>query len=271
MPSRNQRKEYLENFCYHLYNRGVGKMRIFHDEQDYKTFLHYLRLIFSPEDVLTQEFLFTRKRSRQTPSWQPKVRRLERALRQARKYKLWEKVELLSFCLMPTHFHLLVYQKIKNGIELVMRRLGPAYSNYYTNKYDWVGPVVQGRYNASCLSWDPRMQPLAAGKYVETNPTDLIVSEVARKRSRQTPLFSDIGNYPYSSLNFYKSELIDGHKSPIWLSTERLLKIFEEVRENPQSMLEETVATHDNYLDFILSPVDISLEDVRFSHLAEHF
>lgn len=102
-----------------------------------------------------------------------KVLRMRRAVRQAERLKLWENVDLLSYSLMPNHFHLLVYQRVKNGIEMVMRRLGSGYSGYYTYKYGWAGPVMQGRYNASCLFWEPELQALAAARYIERNFLDL--------------------------------------------------------------------------------------------------
>ncbi len=43
MPSRNIVKIYVKDGYYHIYNRGTEKRTIFEDEQDYKTFLKYLK------------------------------------------------------------------------------------------------------------------------------------------------------------------------------------------------------------------------------------
>ena len=44
MPAKNSLKDYAPDSYYHVYNRGVAKQDIFLDEQDYKTFLSYLKL-----------------------------------------------------------------------------------------------------------------------------------------------------------------------------------------------------------------------------------
>ena len=269
MPSINQLKEYKENAYYHIYNRGVGKMAIFHKEQDYQVFLHYLRIIFSPLDVLLQELNLLQRQYKESGNGSHFSRQLERmgrAVRQAERLKLWENVDLLSYSLMPNHFHLLVYQRVKNGIEMVMRRLGSGYSGYYTHKYGWAGPVMQGRYNASCLFWEPELQALAAARYIERNFLDL--ADYAPRNNNYSGNRSHLRRYyPFSSLKYYNKEIENGKSSPIWLNTSELVNIFDETSSDPHNITEGALAGHKNYVDFVLSPVDFSLEDVRLAHL----
>ncbi len=39
----NPTKSYFKDTCHHLYNRGVNKLNVFHDEQDYAYFVKRLR------------------------------------------------------------------------------------------------------------------------------------------------------------------------------------------------------------------------------------
>ena len=41
-----------------------------------------------------------------------------------------ENVDLLSYCLIPNHFHLLVFQKNPNDISYFMKSLGVKYSMF---------------------------------------------------------------------------------------------------------------------------------------------
>lgn len=51
MPAKNVVKDYsAEGYC-HVYNRGVNKRRIFIDNQDYKTFLSYLKIYLCPQNA----------------------------------------------------------------------------------------------------------------------------------------------------------------------------------------------------------------------------
>lgn len=272
MPSINQRKEYKENAYYHIYNRGVGKMTIFHKEQDYHVFLHYLRIIFSPLDVLLQELNSLQRQYKQTGNgsrFGAQLKRIKRAVRQAERLELWKNVDLLSYSLMPNHFHLLVYQRVKNGIEMAMRRLGSGYSGYYTHKYGWEGPVMQGRYNANCLFWEPELQALAAARYVERNFLEL--PDYARHNNYTGNRSRLRRQYPFSSLKHYNREIEDKKNSPVWLNTNKLVDIFEEIKSDPNNIIEGALAGHKNYVDFVLSPVDFSLEDVRLAHLESLF
>ena len=81
MPSRNVYKIYLENSYYHVYNRGVNKRVIFQDNQDYVTFLNLLKrylLNNQPKDRFGRTYL-----------------------------NLSGRLELLAYCLMPNHFHMI--------------------------------------------------------------------------------------------------------------------------------------------------------------------
>jgi len=98
MPSRNRIKSYVENGYYHLYNRGVDKRTIFQDKNDCIVFLSLLKQYLSPKEELKNFVGFNL--------------RLNRLMRT----NMYGEIELLSFALMPNHFHLLIKQIEKNGI-----------------------------------------------------------------------------------------------------------------------------------------------------------
>jgi len=259
MPSRNQIKDYIPDAYYHIYNRGVGKMKIFHDPQDYSVFLYYLRIVFSPIETLQKELQSLETKDSPSTALKARVKRLRHAIYKSAKEETFKNVKLLSFSLMPNHFHLLVYQTVKSGIEQVMRRIGTGYSMFYKNKYNWVGPIMQGRYSASHLSYDPRLQVIAAACYIERNPSNL---------SKDSPSTA-LQNYPYSSLKFYYQQLKQGRQPPVWLDTNHLLNIFNAIKENPNSVLEEIIAGYENFVDFVVSSEELDLEDVRLMYLNE--
>ena len=150
MPSKNTIKSYIENGYYHVYNRGVEKRNIFLDQSDYKMFLYYLRLYLAPKDEL-----------RQLKS--PGIR-TDRVLRN----NLSDEVDLLSFALMPNHFHFLLKQKNMVGMKTFMKRLQTAYAMYFNNKYHRVGPLFQGIYKAALITNDQYIVHLS--RYIHLNP-----------------------------------------------------------------------------------------------------
>ena len=90
MPAKNSLKNYSPEAYYHVYNRGVAKQPIFLDEQDFKTFLSYLKF-----------YLTT-----------PNLQGLSLKVAPSRKLKNYtDQIKSLAYCLMPNHFHFFIFQK----------------------------------------------------------------------------------------------------------------------------------------------------------------
>jgi len=80
-------------------------------------------------------------------------------------------VDVLSYCLMPNHFHLLLRQKTENGISQFMKKISTAYSMYFNTKYDHSGVLFQGRFKSQHVNRDSYLQCLFA--YIHLNPLKL--------------------------------------------------------------------------------------------------
>lgn len=152
------------NEIYHIYNRGVEKRKIFLDEEDYLRFIHDLFEFndINPTPNLTY-YLKSQFKSKEVGL--PKIEKESRKLL----------VEILVFCLMPNHFHLMVKQKVDGGITLFMRKLGTGYTNYFNQKYKRVGPLFQGKYKIVHLYQDAHF--LYLPYYIHLNPLELIIPE----------------------------------------------------------------------------------------------
>lgn len=158
MPARNSIKIYVKNGHYHIYNRGVEKRVIFGDEQDYKVFLKYLKdYLMPPPDPIKLKKSFTLKGTS-----------FKGLPRQPKNYN--QKIELLAFCLMPNHLHLLIKQNDNKVMENFMRSLATRYSMYFNKKYDRVGKLFQGHYKAVLIKNDTYLLHLS--RYIHLNPNE---------------------------------------------------------------------------------------------------
>src|SRR5258706_8491393 len=137
MPARNIIKIYVENGYYHAYNRGVEKRTIFLDDQDCIVFLRYIRLYLSPIEEIKNLHIQGEDR-------------INRFLR----INLNQEVDLLSFVLMPNHFHMLIKQHTKDGLIKFMRRLSTSYVMYFNKKYHRVGSLFQNKYKGCLVEQD---------------------------------------------------------------------------------------------------------------------
>ncbi len=150
------RKEKLvKNEIYHVYNRGVEKRKIFLDEKDYLRFIVNLYEFNCVKPV----FNFGRKIEQQP---------IEVRLQSARDEP---QVEILTFCLMPNHYHFMIRQRVENGITEFMRKLGTGYTNYFNLKYQRVGPLFQGKFKAVRLEKEAHFIHLP--HYIHLNPLEI--------------------------------------------------------------------------------------------------
>jgi putative transposase len=112
---------------YHLYNRGVNRQNIFFERDNS---LHFLRLI-------RQHLIDSHT------------------------------AEVLAYCLMPNHYHLLI-QLQQPPLSDAMHRLSMAYSKAMNNRYQRVGPLFQGRFQSIVVDRDDYLLQLA--HYIHLNP-----------------------------------------------------------------------------------------------------
>lgn len=77
-------------------------------------------------------------------------------------------VEIIAYCLMPTHFHLILKQMIDNGIFLYLRDLQNSYSHYFNIKHRRKGPLWESRFKNVLVSNDEQLIHLT--RYLHLNP-----------------------------------------------------------------------------------------------------
>lgn len=175
MPTRNIIKEYGEDQYYHVYNRGVAKTEIFLDDSDYVYMLSLFKKHLSGEGSI------------------------DRYGRPVADYS--EELDLIAYCLMPNHYHMMVFLKDRDGLVHFMRSVMTAYSMYFNKKYKRVGALFQNHFLASRVTHDAYFWHIS--RYIHLNPMDIQQSYLT---------------YPYSSVGYYV-----GHKRAKWLHPELIL------------------------------------------------
>ena len=212
---------------YHVYNRGVEKRSLFVNNQDYLRFVDDL-IIFN--DI--------------KPVINPK-RRIRDIKNGDHKRKLL--VDILAFCLMPNHYHLLLRQRVENGVTEFMRKLGAGYANYFNLKHQRVGSLFQGKFKSVLI--DDESQFMYIPFYIHLNPMDLIVKGWRDRGVGDSKKAIDfLNNYKWSSHSDYTG------KSDFSLVLQRdfLNEYFGEIPEYIK-------AFNDFINDFNFSAVDNSL------------
>lgn len=157
---------FANNHFYHVFNRGVEKRMTFMDKRDYGRFtesLNYYR-------VKDQNVRFSfRGRTLDHKSNESALSLL---------------AEIVCYCLMPNHFHLLLRQVTDNGITKFISKLSNSYTKYFNTKHRRVGPLFQGSFKAVRIESDEQL--VHVSRYIHLNPLIDFITK-------------DLKKYPYSS------------------------------------------------------------------------
>ncbi len=174
MPSRNTIRTDLADTYYHVYARGASKQSIFLDDADYAYFQRLLARYLSEEQQYSKE-------GAPYPHFRGQA-------------------ELLAYCCMPNHFHLLFYQVEQGAMSKLMKSVMSSYCRYFNLRYNRSGSLFENRFKASLIGNDGYLQHIS--RYIHLNPR-------AWRR------------YPHSSILEYR-----GKRTAEWLQPERILQLF---------------------------------------------
>lgn len=181
----------------HVIKRGAHAMPIVLDEMDKWRFILLLRHIndenFSEywfRDLMNAKLANTLIRPK---SW-PKQKKI---------------VEILCFCLMDNHFHLLLREIIDGGVSMFMQKLGTSMSMHYNEKYEEKGTIFQGAYKAKVVDNDNYLRYLSA--YIQVKNTFELYPGGAEKAAREfDKSYNWACKFIYSSLGEYNGDRNSG-------------------------------------------------------------
>ena len=163
MNNRDYKQSASDSY-YHIYNRGNAKQDIFVEPEDYRFFL--LRLV---QNIFPEKF-----EDHRTPPLPQ------------------NSFSLISYCLMPNHFHFLLRQNKDTSPSKLLSRISTSYSKYFNKKYDRVGHLFQDQFKQILIENNEYLLWLSA--YINQNP-------------KTANMVKSAEDYPWSSyLSFLKPD-----------------------------------------------------------------
>ena len=180
--------------CYHIYSRGVEKRKIFMNTKDYNRFVALLYAMNQDAHFSMNDFL------------RDKNKNIKDIFIEKREKTL---VSILGYCLMPNHFHLILYEHTEGGISKFMNKLLTAYSMYFNIKYERSGPLFTRPFRSEHISNES--QYLYIFSYVHLNPLSIIDKkwkEIGIKNKKEATEFLE--QYLFSSYqDFIKNDRLE--------------------------------------------------------------
>lgn len=128
---------------YHIYNRGVDKRMVF------QRYGHYLRFLTTIRTIL-------------------KTGSATQRLSYNQSLALNSKINILSYCFMPNHYHFLVHQIEDGGITEFMHKLDTSYTKYFNLNSHRTGRLFEYTFKAKIIESDELL--LHVSRYIHLNP-----------------------------------------------------------------------------------------------------
>lgn len=173
MPGRNI--PLVTGQTYHVVNRGIASQPIFTHAYDYQRAL---------DTVFFYQNIHPPLRYSHFKRLPPKERS---NILESLKKERGNLVDILAYCLMPNHIHLLLLQREERGISLFMSQIANSYTKYFNTIKKRKGPIFQGKFKAVRIETDEQL--LHVSRYIHLNPyTSYIVKNL-----------DQLERYPYSS------------------------------------------------------------------------
>jgi REP element-mobilizing transposase RayT len=110
--------------------------------------------------------------------------------------------QMLAYCLMGNHFHLVLHTRSAN-LSRLMRHVNGVYTQRFNRRHGLAGHLFQGRFKAILVDRDAYL--LALCRYVERNPV-------------AAGLADEPGSWPWSSCRAHLGQV----EAPPWLDTDGL-------------------------------------------------
>ncbi len=132
---------------YHIFNKSIAGFKIFNNQLDFSRFVEVIRYYQKEKpSICFSNFI----KAKQDFSSGETV------------------VEIIAYCVMPTHFHLVLRQLKDNGITVFIGNVLNSYARYFNIKYKRKGPLWQGRFKNVLVENEDQLLHLT--RYIHLNP-----------------------------------------------------------------------------------------------------
>jgi len=145
---------------YHVYNRSISEMEIFTTNDEYVRFINALQFyqIENPR-IKFSDFL------EQAPHRAGGINGISGGMLFPEKKRL---IEIIAYCIMPTHFHLSLKELNEGGIAVFINNLLNSYTRYFNVKNLRKGTLWEGPTKKVFAETDAQFLHLT--RYIHLNP-----------------------------------------------------------------------------------------------------
>ena len=151
---------------YHILSRSIAEYKIFNSQEDYLRMQQLLEYYQVENNQKFSDFIVSRGVTRGNfYNYLEKINKNKKEL-----------VQIIAYCLMPTHLHLILKQLKKDGISKYIGNILNSYTRYFNMKHKRKGPLWEAKFKNILMDSDEQLLHLT--RYIHLNPaTALIVKK----------------------------------------------------------------------------------------------
>ncbi len=185
---------------YHVYNKALDSLKMLSSTEDAGRFLQCMEYFNSvtPIGSIFEHSFFKKKYNKKNPPL----------------------VDIVCYCVNQNHFHLVLQQRIEQGIEKYMHRIGVGYTKYYNQKYKRRGPLFVGSYHS---------------KHIDTNEYLLHVTAYVNLNNKVHKLGNSISKSSWDEYTLLESQI------PSLCSKDIILEQFRSKKEYSKFALDALI------------------------------
>lgn len=232
-----RKEQFVSGEYYHIYSRTILNVPEFEDYENAGKLAQCFLLANSTESSKAFNYLRTCKNA----TWRKAV---EIAWR-GDKF-----VDVLSYVVMPDHYHLLLKELKDGGITGFLHRCNTAIAKYINTKQQRKGPLFESSFKAKHI--DSNQYLLHLSLYIHLNPLDFLFNKNWRMGNLKNwqPKMGELIKYPWSSL---KSFLYEDFEDRI-VSGQKIIKgQFKDEEDYKKFLQEWSVGNKERINDIIIN------------------
>lgn len=140
-------------------NKSIADYEIFNGEKDYQRMLHLIRFFSLQEPPAKFSYFLEHDPYILTNGIEARIAELS---------QYGQQVQIIAYCIMPTHFHVVLKQLTDGGVSEFLRKSLNGYARYFNIKYQRKGTLWMSRFKNVLVENDEQLLHLT--RYVHLNP-----------------------------------------------------------------------------------------------------
>ena len=146
----------MKGEIYHVMTKSIAGFKIFNSKNDFLRILNLLKF-YQKERMPVNFYRFN------------KFLKGEKRFREEINLKTENNVvDIIAYCIMPTHLHLVLQEVKGKSISRVMSNILNSYTRYFNIKHGRKGPLWEGRFKKVLIEDDEQLLHLT--RYIHLNP-----------------------------------------------------------------------------------------------------